>query len=201
MPTWFVVLPSLVFFICVCSFFTGMDLPNIRDDKSTDVLTRESKQDLSYEPKEWKGKSSTDIAEPETGEGGNEKRETWGHKAEFILATVGLAVGLGNVWRFPYLCQKNGGGKNKFSQFVTEQDRAEIHCEFDFLSERNAARWRVESRLSAFQRIKLTPQSNGQWPSSKITIDLLQKRRFLFRVKTWKFACLYHVVVSCSILN
>jgi len=88
----------------------GVQLPSTRDDKSTDVLTRESKQDLPYQANELAGESSIDIAEPRVNEGGNEKREAWGHKAEFILATIGLAVGLGNVWRFPYLCQKNGGG-------------------------------------------------------------------------------------------
>lgn len=38
------------------------------------------------------------------------KRVRWGSQIGFILATAGSAVGLGNVWRFPYLVGQNGGG-------------------------------------------------------------------------------------------
>lgn len=40
-----------------------------------------------------------------------EDRPAWNSKLQYILAQIGFSVGLGNIWRFPYLCQKNGGGE------------------------------------------------------------------------------------------
>ncbi|XP_068195978.1 sodium- and chloride-dependent GABA transporter 3-like [Antennarius striatus] len=40
----------------------------------------------------------------------DEDRGQWASKREYILVVAGNVVGLGNVWRFPYLCYKNGGG-------------------------------------------------------------------------------------------
>lgn len=39
-----------------------------------------------------------------------QQRGQWGSRAGFVLAAVGSAVGLGNVWKFPYITGENGGG-------------------------------------------------------------------------------------------
>lgn len=39
------------------------------------------------------------------------ERGQWNNKLEYVLSVAGEIIGLGNVWRFPYLCYKNGGGE------------------------------------------------------------------------------------------
>ena len=38
------------------------------------------------------------------------KRETFGSRLGFILVSAGCAIGIGNVWKFPYVAGENGGG-------------------------------------------------------------------------------------------
>ena len=50
-----------------------------------------------------------------------ETKETWTNKAEFYMAALGSAIGIGNLWRFPYQCYGNGGGKCRPQHLVVSK--------------------------------------------------------------------------------
>ena len=58
-----------------------------------------------------------DNSNPDTHENEPKTREEWRNKRQFYLSSIGLVVGLGNIWRFPHLCYKNGGGNQIYKVF------------------------------------------------------------------------------------
>ncbi|XP_050962458.1 sodium-dependent neutral amino acid transporter B(0)AT2 [Labeo rohita] len=78
-----------------------MEKPPLPNDENGSVLA-ESRSGMALVLADEEGSSGADVQEDD--------RPAWDSKLQYVLAQVGFSVGLGNVWRFPYLCHQNGGG-------------------------------------------------------------------------------------------
>lgn len=90
--------------VLVNDVYTGSngDIP-IGNDSSKDLENKEEEHEKENEKDENREeKDDGEIKYPV---------DNWSKKSDYLLAAIGYSVDLANVWRFPYLAYKNGGGR------------------------------------------------------------------------------------------
>ena len=89
------------------------------------------------------------------------KHENWSSRATFLLAAIGAAVGLGNIWKFPYITGQNGGGA-----FVLVYLLAVVFVALPILiAEIALGRWGRQSPPNAMMNVAKNQGRSGAWAS------------------------------------
>ncbi|XP_034024659.1 LOW QUALITY PROTEIN: sodium- and chloride-dependent GABA transporter 2-like [Thalassophryne amazonica] len=118
------------------------------------------------------------------------ERGHWASKAEFLLAVAGNVVGLGNVWRFPYLCYKYGGGA-----FLVPYLLFVVTCGVPlFLLETTTGQYTQEGAITCWRKLcplaedpsemRVTSQSSHRPDTAGLDEDT--RRGYAVSIHAWK---------------
>uniref|UniRef100_A0A7N6BBV6 Transporter n=1 Tax=Anabas testudineus TaxID=64144 RepID=A0A7N6BBV6_ANATE len=115
-------------------------------------------------------------------------RGQWSNKMEFLLAVAGQIIGLGNVWRFPYLCYKNGGGVF-FIPYVLFLFTCGIPL---FLLETSLGQYTQQGGITCWK--KICPLFSGMGYGSQVVV--LYSSIYYIIILAWAFLYLFSSFTS-----
>ncbi|XP_045931467.1 sodium- and chloride-dependent GABA transporter 2-like isoform X2 [Micropterus dolomieu] len=115
-------------------------------------------------------------------------RGQWSSKIEFLLAVAGQIIGLGNVWRFPYLCYKNGGGVF-FIPYVLFLFTCGIPL---FLLETSLGQYTKQGSITCWR--KICPLFEGMGYGSQVVV--LYSSIYYIIILAWAFLYLFFSFTS-----